>query len=96
MESTFEQTRRDAVRPLSGPEFAAALRQLADCLEQGKPFEIEIDGEKVLPPADATLSIEHERSEDEEELEFQLKWSALTRADRDEKREGEEHGDAVS
>ena len=53
----------------------AKLRRLADALESDKPFRIQIAGERIRVPRRARLSIEHERGDDEEEIEFQLKWS---------------------
>tara|TARA_R110002012_G_scaffold294391_1_gene490517 strand:- start:5236 stop:5376 length:141 start_codon:yes stop_codon:yes gene_type:complete len=44
-------------------------------LEAGDRFEIQIAGERISVPVRATCSIEHERGEDEEEIEFQIKWS---------------------
>ncbi|MGZ5405490.1 MAG: hypothetical protein ACXWDL_12630 [Nocardioides sp.] len=38
-------------------------------------FRIQVAGERVRVPARAAFSIEHERGEDEEEIEFQLTWS---------------------
>jgi len=38
-------------------------------------FEIQIAGERISVPVRATFSIEHEKGEDEEEVEFQIKWS---------------------
>ena len=68
---------RDIEKDYPLPEFIAKLRRLADALENGKRFEIQIAGERVSVPARATYNIEHERSEDgEEEIEFQIKWSA--------------------
>ncbi len=52
----------------------AKLRRLADALESGKPFRIQIAGERVHVPVRAEFSIEHERSDGSEEVEFQLKW----------------------
>ena len=54
--------------------FAEKLRRLADCIEEGKPFRIQVAGERIAVPLGATISIEHERIGDEEELEFQLRW----------------------
>ena len=51
----------------------AKLRRLADALERDKPFRIQIAGERIRVPTRARFSIEHERDEDEEEIEFQLK-----------------------
>ncbi len=50
------------------------LRRLADALEQGQQFDIQIAGERIYVPVDAVINIEHEREGDEEEIEFQLKW----------------------
>jgi amphi-Trp domain-containing protein len=56
-------------------DVVAKLRRLADALEQEKPFRIQIGGERIRVPARAEFSLEHERGEDEEEVEFQLKWT---------------------
>ena len=53
----------------------AKLRRLADCLEQDKRFQIQVAGERISVPPIATINIGHERADDEEEIEFQLKWS---------------------
>jgi amphi-Trp domain-containing protein len=66
---------RDVERMYSTTEVVAKLRRLADALEQDKPFRIQIAGERFWVPARAEFSIEHERDEDEEEVEFQLKWT---------------------
>ncbi|HEX2190936.1 MAG TPA: amphi-Trp domain-containing protein [Longimicrobiaceae bacterium] len=66
---------RDIDKVYSRKDFVAKLRRLADALEQEKPFTIQVAGERMTIPADARFSVEHERSEGEEELEFQLKWS---------------------
>lgn len=55
-------------------QFTAKLRRLADCLEQGKRFQIQIAGERISVPPDAIVNIEHERGKKNEEIEFQLKW----------------------
>jgi len=66
---------RDVDKTYPMHEFIAKLRRLADGLETGKRFEIRVAGERVRVPAGAVASIEHERSDDEEEIEFQLKWT---------------------
>ncbi|HTV69628.1 MAG TPA: amphi-Trp domain-containing protein [Rhizobiaceae bacterium] len=66
---------RDVEKSYSQGEIVAKLRRLADALESGRPFQIQIDGERIRVPAHAVASIEHERGDDEEEIEFQLKWS---------------------
>lgn len=65
---------RDVERIYSTDQVVAKLRRLADALETGKPFRIQIAGERIHVPARAEFSIEHERGEDAEEIEFQLKW----------------------
>lgn len=65
---------RDIERDVPPRQFAEKLRRLADCIENGKPFRIQVAGERVSIPLSATISIEHERLGDEEELEFQLRW----------------------
>ncbi|HJV08847.1 MAG TPA: amphi-Trp domain-containing protein [Acidimicrobiales bacterium] len=66
---------RDVERAHSNSEAAAKLRRLADALETGQPFRIQIAGERFRVPKHARFSVEHERSGDEEEVEFQLKWA---------------------
>lgn len=66
---------RDVEKGYSTPEVVAKLRRLADALETGEPFRIQVAGERIRVPARAEFSIEHERGSDEEEVEFQLKWS---------------------
>ena len=65
---------RDVERPHTNTEAAAKLRRLADALETGKQFRIQIAGERIRVPKRAKFSVEHERGDDEEEIEFQLKW----------------------
>ena len=65
---------RDIEKRYSINQMVAKLRRLADCLEQNKPFRIQIDGERITIPAEAIFNIEHERESDAEEVEFQFKW----------------------
>ena len=66
---------RDVEKGYSLAEVVAKLRRLADALETGQPFRIQVAGERIHVPVRAEFTIEHERGEDEEEVEFQLKWS---------------------
>ena len=66
---------RDVEKIYSAEDSAAKLRRLADALEAEKPFRIQVAGERIRVPKRAQLSVEHERGEDEEEVEFQLTWS---------------------
>jgi amphi-Trp domain-containing protein len=72
----MKSTDRDTEKAYSLPEFIAKIRRLADSLETGKRFEIEIAGERISVPVRATYMVEHERGTEEEEIEFQIKWSA--------------------
>ncbi|EPC02659.1 hypothetical protein L861_09960 [Litchfieldella anticariensis FP35 = DSM 16096] len=65
---------RDIEKGYSKADFVAKLRRLADAIEQGKRFEIQIAGERIYIPVRAEFTVEHERSDDEEEIEFQIKW----------------------
>lgn len=66
---------RDLTRSYSRTQFAAKLRRLADSIESGSPFTIQVAGERLRIPADVTFNIEHERAGASEELEFQLLWT---------------------
>ena len=71
---------RDIEKTYSARAFAAKLRRWADALEAGKAFTVQVAGERLQVPADARISIEHEREGGREggreELEFQLHWLA--------------------
>ena len=69
------KTERDIEKNYPLPDFIAKIRRLADSLENGESFEIQIGGERIFVPARATFSIEHEREGKDEEIEFQIKWS---------------------
>jgi len=66
--------KRDIEKGYTTKQMVAKLRRLADCLEQGKRFQVQIAGERILVPADAVFNIEHERGKVTEEVEFQFKW----------------------
>lgn len=65
---------RDVEKSYSKAEFVAKLRRLADAIESGERFEIQISGERIYVPVRAEFTVEHERSITEEEIEFQIKW----------------------
>ena len=68
--------KRDIEKAYTTKQFVAKLRRLADSLEQGERFTIQIAGERIKVPEDAIFNIEHERGDGEEEIEFQIKWRA--------------------
>ena len=72
----MERPDRDITRGYSRAQFVAKLRRLADSIETGTAFTIQVGGERMRIPADATFNIEHERTGSTEELEFQLIWTA--------------------
>ena len=65
---------QDIEKSYSNKDFVAKLRRLADAIENGKKFEIQIAGERIYVPVRATFNIEHEREGGNEEIEFQIKW----------------------
>lgn len=66
---------RDIEKAYPKADFVAKLRRLADSIENGSRFEIQIAGERIYVPVRAEYNIEHERTDDEEEIEFQIKWN---------------------
>lgn len=65
---------RDIEKDYPKADFVAKLRRLADAIENGDRFEIQIAGERIYVPVRAQFNIEHERSKEDEEIEFQIKW----------------------
>jgi amphi-Trp domain-containing protein len=71
---TARKKSRDVEKAYTNAQFAAKLRRLADAVESGGRFAIQVAGERIRVPANAVFNVEHERSGDEEEVEFQIKW----------------------
>lgn len=65
---------RDLERRYSRSQFVEKLRRFADSLEAEEAFNIQVANERLRVPANATFSIEHERGDGMDELEFQIKW----------------------
>jgi amphi-Trp domain-containing protein len=65
---------RDVERSVNQQQFIATLRRLADALESGEPFRIQVVDKRFTVPTHAELSIEHEVEGSQEELELQLRW----------------------
>ena len=65
---------RDVERNCTPQSFVDTLRRLADAIERGEPFRIQVVGKRFTVPQGAELSIEHEAEGDDEELELQLRW----------------------
>ena len=66
---------RDVEKEYSDAATIQKLERLVDCMKQGKPFQIQVDGQRVYVPVRARFTIEHEIEGDKEELEFQFKWT---------------------
>ena len=75
MTTRKKRAKRDIEKNYPQKQFIKKLRRLANCLEQGQRFRIQVAGERVSIPSTATINIEHERGSAEEEVEFQMKWS---------------------
>ena len=67
--------KRDIEKDYPIDQFIDKLRRLADALQKGDRFGIQIAGGRIYVPAKAQFNIEHERGSDGEEIEFQIKWS---------------------
>ena len=76
---------RDVAKAYPLAQFADKLRRLADAVEGGERFRIQVAGERVSIPPDAMISVEHERGEDGEEVEFQITWKSPTVPEPEEK-----------
>jgi len=70
-----DKPERDIEKDYPIDQFIDKLRRLADALENGDKFEIQIAGERIYVPVRAQYNIEHERGDGEEEIEFQIKWN---------------------
>ncbi len=75
MAARAKRGKRDIEKGYPRRQFIAKLRRLADCLEWGERFRIQVAGERISIPPTATINIEHERGSSGEEIEFQLKWT---------------------
>ena len=65
---------RDITKKYPVKDFIKKIRRLADDLEKGDQFVIQIANERIRVPKGAVVSIEHERGDGSEEVEFQITW----------------------
>ncbi len=70
----MKKKNRDIEKEYPRKQFILKLRRLADSLEAGKPFRIQVGNEKLFIPSNSVVNIEHERDGEKNELEFQVKW----------------------
>ncbi len=71
-----ENNEFEVEKEYSVKETVAKLRRLADCLENGEAFEIQLDGNKIHMPVDVEMSIEYDSEGEEHELEFKFVWES--------------------
>jgi amphi-Trp domain-containing protein len=74
--NNIKKKNRDIEKTYTTEQFVEKIRRLADCLEKGERFDIQIAGERIYVPKEAIFNIEHEREGGEEEIEFQIKWNS--------------------
>jgi amphi-Trp domain-containing protein len=67
-------SQRDVEKEVEVGRFVETLRRLADALEKGEPFRIQVANERFVVPGGSTLQIEHEVEDGREELAFELVW----------------------
>lgn len=65
---------RDVEKDCTPQYFVESLRRIADAVERGEAFRIQVAGTRFTVPVRAALSIEHEAEDGAHELELQLKW----------------------
>lgn len=65
---------RDVEKDVSTTQFVDTLRRLADAMEAGESFRVQVANARFTIPADANLTIEHEVEDGEEEFALELQW----------------------
>jgi len=66
---------RDIEKNVAKDQFIDTLRRLADALERGEPFRIQVQNQRFTIPGTAELVLEHEVEGDREEVSLELQWS---------------------
>ena len=67
---------RDVEKNVPVSQFVDTLRRLADAMESGESFRIQVAGKRFTVPADAEIIIENEADDGEEELALELQWKS--------------------
>ena len=65
---------RDIERDVPPSQFVDTLRRLADAIEAGESFRIQVQNKRFTVPPDARIVIEHEVEDGDEELALELQW----------------------
>jgi len=69
-------TERDIEKNVPVAQFVDTLRRLADSLENGEPFRVQVQNKRFTVPADAEIVIEHEIDDGREEFALELQWAS--------------------
>ncbi|MGH1489738.1 MAG: amphi-Trp domain-containing protein [Acidimicrobiales bacterium] len=67
---------RDIEKNVPTSQFVETLRRLADSLEAGESFRIQVQNKRFSVPPDAEIVIEHEIDGGREELALELQWAS--------------------
>ena len=67
---------RDIEKNVPVSQFDDTLRRLADAMEAGESFRVQVQNKRFTIPADAEIVIEHEIDDGDEEFAMEMKWSA--------------------
>lgn len=67
---------RDVEKNVDRAYFVDTLRRLADALERGEPFRIQVENKRFTIPQEADLVVEHEVEDGREELSLELQWQS--------------------
>ena len=67
---------RDIEKNVPTSQFVETLRRLADALESGESFRIQVQNKRFTVPPDAEIVIEHEVEDGNEELAFEMQWTS--------------------
>ena len=70
---------RDIEKNVPTDYFVGLLRRLADALEQGEPFRVQVQNKRFVVPQGAQLIVEHEVEDGREELSLELQWRSEQR-----------------
>jgi len=66
--------RVDLEQSYTNKETARKLRRIADAIEAGRSFRVQINGHRVTVPEDAEFEIELETDRNKGELEIEMRW----------------------
>lgn len=65
---------RDVEKNVPKERFVETLRRIADALEKGESFRIQVANERITVPTNCELLVEHERDDEVDEIELQFRW----------------------